>query len=162
MSRTSYTEITIPKAFALLHLQNIAAEFAPHTLNDKPVALSDFNVKSRDEHAITFVFIALANPDYEATYAYLIENQIPFLATYSPFNNTSAGSIYGAFDQEPVDYDLVKLNKAPVLHYGELEDHLSQCDSVETVVAVLQAIYEPPILIDWEFQDSLVSVDIMS
>lgn len=157
MSRSSYTEITVPKSYALLNLQKIATDFLGKPEQTEPFQLSDFKTKERDEHTVTFVFIALKYPATRSTYDFFIANEIPFLATYSPYGETPAGSIYGAFDDGSMEYGVEEITECPVLHIGEMQDYLSQCISVEHVIDSLKAMYESPVGIDWEFQDSLVT-----
>lgn len=157
MSRSSYTEITVPKSYALLNLQKIATDFLGKPEQAEPFQLSDFKVKEREDHTVTFAFASLKYPATRSTYDFFIDNEIPFLATYSPYGETPAGSIYGTFDEGSMDYGVEEISESPVLHIGELQDYLSQCATVEHVIDSLKAMYEAPVGIDWQFQDGLVT-----
>ena len=120
MSRSSYTEITVPKSYALLNMQKIATDFLGKPEQAEPFQLSDFKVKEREDHTVTFAFASLKYPATRSTYDFFIDNEIPFLATYSPYGETPAGSIYGTFDEGSMDYGVEEISESPVLHIGEL------------------------------------------
>lgn len=136
MSDTSYTEITIPKPYAMLNLEKIATGFLGMPKSTMGYQLSDFNTKNCGNDAITFVSNSLLSPSSPDSYGFFINNKIPFLASFCSLGETPAGSICGLYDAFPLSYGVVELNQCP----SDLTDKPQQL-----------------IPIDWEFQYALFS-----